>query len=126
MAGAQAAAGRGLSGIFYNPASIAYIEKSEAYIAKTNLYAGITHNTLAYGTRLTPTDYFGLHLFYMNSGDMEVTTVPSPNGTGEFFNVMQMSLRFVYGKQLTDRLRVGGSVKYIREDIYNFYAVFCF
>ena len=30
MAGAQAASGRGLSGIFYNPASIAYIEKSEA------------------------------------------------------------------------------------------------
>lgn len=118
MAGAQVAAGRGLSGVFYNPASIAYIEGSEAYFAKANLYAGITHNTLAYGTRLTPTDYFGLHLFYLNSGDMEVTTVPSPNGTGEYFNVLQISLRFVYGKQLTDRLRVGGSIKYVREDIY--------
>ena len=49
---------------------------------------------------------------------MEVTTVPSPDGTGEYFNVLDVSLRFVYGKQLTDRLRVGGSVKYIREEIY--------
>ena len=118
MAGAQAAAGRGLSGVYYNPASIAYIESSEAYFSKSQYLAGITHNTLAYGRRLTPTDYFGLHLFYLNSGDMEVTTVPSPDGTGEYFNVLDVSLRFVYGKQLTDRLRVGGSVKYIREEIY--------
>ena len=118
MAGAQAAAGRGLSGVYYNPASIAYIEGSEAYFSKSQYLAGITHNTLAYGRRLTPTDYFGLHLFYLNSGDMEVTTVPSPDGTGEYFNVLDVSLRFVYGKQLTDRLRVGGAVKYIREEIY--------
>ena len=118
MAGAQVAAGRGLSGVYFNPASIAYIEGSEAYFSKSNYLAGITHNTLAYGTRLTPTDYFGLHLFYLNSGDIEVTTVQTPNGTGEYFNVLDISLRFIYGKQLTDRLRVGGSVKYIREQIY--------
>ena len=67
VAGAQAAAGRGLSGVYYNPASIAYIESSEAYFSKSQYLAGITHNTLAYGRRLTPTDYFGLHLFYLNS-----------------------------------------------------------
>jgi len=121
MGGSQAASGRGLSGAYYNPASIAFIESSEAYFSKSQYLAGITHNTIAYGTRLTPTDYFGLHLFYLDSGEMEVTTVPSPNGTGEYFNVLDISLRLIYGKQLTDRLRVGGSVKYIREEIYTTY-----
>ena len=118
MGGSQVASGRGLSGAYYNPASISFIDGSEAYFSKSTYLAGITHNTLAYGTRLTPTDYFGLHLFYLDSGDMEVTTVPSPNGTGEFFNVLDLSLRLIYGKQLTDRLRIGGSIKYIREQIY--------
>ena len=114
MGGSQVASGRGLSGAYYNPASISFIDGSEAYFSKSAYLAGITHNTLAYGTRLTPTDYFGLHLFYLDSGDMEVTTVPSPNGTGEYFNVLDLSLRLIYGKQLTDRLRIGGSIKYIR------------
>jgi len=118
MGGSQVASGRGLSGAYYNPASIAFIEGSEAYFSKSAYLAGITHNTLGYGTRLTPTDYFGLHLFYLDSGKMEVTTVPSPDGTGEYFSVLDISLRLIYGKQLTDRLRVGGAIKYIREQIY--------
>ena len=118
MGGSQVASGRGLSGSYYNPASIAFINGSEAYFSKSAYLAGITHNTLGYGTRLTPTDYFGIHLFYLDSGEMEVTTVPSPNGTGEYFKVLDLSLRFIYGKQLTDRLRIGGSIKYIREQIY--------
>jgi hypothetical protein len=118
MGGSQVASGRGISGAYYNPASISFIESSEVYYSKSNYLAGITHNTIGYGTRLTPTDYFGLHLFYLDSGDMEVTTVPSPNGTGEMFSVLDISLRLIYGKQLTDRLRIGGSIKYIREEIY--------
>ena len=118
MGGSQAASGRGMSGVYYNPASLAFIESSEVYYSKSNYLAGITHNTIGYGTRLTPTDYFGLHLFYLDSGEMEVTTVPSPNGTGEMFSVMDLSLRLIYGKQLTDRLRIGASIKYIREVIY--------
>jgi hypothetical protein len=121
MGGSQVASGRGLSGAYYNPASITFIEGSEAYFSKSDYLAGITHNTLGYGTKLTPSDYFGIHLFYLDSGEMEVTTVPSPNGTGEYFNVLDISLRLIYGKQLTDRLRLGGSIKYIREQIYTTY-----
>ena len=118
MGGSQVASGRGLSGVYYNPASITFIEGSEAYFSKSNYLAGITHNTIAYGTQLTPTDYFGVHLFYLDSGEMEITTVPSPDGTGEYFNVLDLSLRLIYGKQLTDRLRIGGTIKYIRESIF--------
>jgi len=118
MGGSQVASGRGISGAYYNPASIAFIDASEVYYSKSNYLVDITHNTIGYGTKLTPTDYFGLHLFYLDSGNMEVTTVASPNGTGEMFSVLDISLRLIYGKQLTDRLRLGASIKYIREKIY--------
>ena len=118
MGGSQVASGRGIAGAYFNPASIAFIKSSETYFSKSSYLAGITHNTIGYGTRVTPTDYFGIHLFYLDSGEMEVTTVPSPNGTGEYFKVLDISLRLIYGKQLTDRLRIGGAIKYIREQIY--------
>ena len=121
MGGAQVASGRGLSGVYYNPSSIAFITSSEAFYSKSMYLAGITHNTLGYGTKLSPTDYFAIHLFYLDSGEMEVTTESSPDGTKEFFSVTNLSLRLAYGKQLTDRLRVGGALKYIREEIFTAY-----
>ena len=118
MGGSQVASGRGMTGAHYNPASITFIDGSEFFYSKSNYLADISHNTLAYGTRLSPTDYFGLHLFYLHSGDMKVTTEAKPDGTGETFNVTDLSLRLIYGRQLTDRLRIGGALKYIRENIF--------
>ena len=118
MGGSQVASGSGISGIFYNPASIAFTKSSEVYYSKSYYLAGISHNTLGYVTQISSSDYLGLYLFYLDSGEMEVTTVISPDGTGEMFNVLDLSVRFLYGKQLTDRLRIGVAIKYFREDIY--------
>ena len=103
MGGAQVASGSGISGVFYNPSSIAFGLSSEAYYSKSYYLAGISHNTLAYSSKLTYSDYIGLYLFYLDSGEMDVTTVISPDGTGEKFSVLDLSVRFLYGKQLTDR-----------------------
>ena len=118
MGGSQVASGSGISGIFYNPASIAFGQSSEVYYSKSYYLAGISHNTLGYVTKLTFSDYLGLYLFYLDSGEMDVTTVISPDGTGEKFSVLDLSVRFLYGKQLTDRLRIGVALKYFREEIY--------
>ena len=119
MGGSQVASGRGMTGVHYNPASVAFIKGSEVFYSKSSYLAEISHNTLAYGTRLSTTDYFGVHLFYLNSGPMLVTSEADPNGeSGETFTVMNLSLRLTYARHLTDRLRVGGSLKYIREQIF--------
>ena len=119
MGGSQVASGRGMTGVHYNPASIAFIKGSEVFYSKSSYLVEISHNTLAYGTRVSSTDYFGVHLFYLDSGDMLVTTEADPTGaTGATFNVMNLSLRLTYARQLTDRLRVGGALKYIREQIF--------
>ena len=118
MGGSQVASGRGMTGVHYNPASITFIKGSEVFYSKSSYLAEISHNTIAYGTRLSASDYFGLHLFYLNSGAMDVTTEAKPDGTGETFTVINLSLRLTYARQLTDRLRVGGSLKYIREQIF--------
>ena len=121
MGGSQVASGRGIAGMHYNPASIAFVKGSEVFFTQSKYLADITHKTLGYATKVSPTDYVGLHLFYLDSGDMEVTTEAESDGTGEYFSVTNLSLRLGYGRQLTDRLRVGGAIKYIREEIYTAY-----
>ena len=118
MAGAMVAAGTGVSAITYNPASIGFIKGSELYYSKTNYLAGISHSSMAYGTQVTPTDFVAFHLFSFNSGKMDVTNAYFPDGTGEEFDVTGLSLRGTYSKILTDRLKFGVSIKYIRENIY--------
>ena len=118
MAGAMVAAGTGVSAITYNPASIGFVKGSELYYSKTNYLAGISHSSMAYGTQVTPTDFIAFHLFTFNSGKMDVTNAFFPDGTGEEFDVTGLSLRGTYAKILTDRLKFGVSIKYIRETIY--------
>ena len=60
MGGSQVASGRGMTGVHYNPAALAFIKGSEVFYSKSYYLADISHNTLAYGTRLSPTDYFGV------------------------------------------------------------------
>ena len=110
MGGSFVASGRGVSGIPYNPSSIGYIEKSEAYFSQVSYLAGITHGVLTYGTRMGPSNFAGLHLFYLDSGPMEVTTELFPDGTGEDFKVLSLSARATFARNLTDRLKVGGAV----------------
>ena len=118
MAGAMVAAGTGVSAITYNPSSIGFIKGSELYYSKTNYLAGISHSSMAYGTQVTPTDFVAFYLFSFNSGKMDVTNAFFPDGTGEEFDVTGLSLRGTYAKILTDRLKFGVSIKYIRESIY--------
>jgi len=121
MGGAHVAAGNGISSIPYNPASLGFVKGSQLYYSKSNYVAGITHSVIAYGTQLTATDYFALHIFNVDSGEMEETTVAIDGGTGRMFKVEDYAFRFVYSKRLTDRLLVGASLKYIYESIYNTY-----
>ena len=118
MGGTFVASGRGVAGIPYNPSSIGFIEKSEAYFSAVNYLAGIQHGVFTFGTRITPSDFAGFHIFYLNSGKMAVTNEYYPDGTGEDFSVISMAVRGTYARRLTDRLKVGASLNYIRDQIY--------
>ena len=118
MGGSFVASGRGVSGIPYNPSSIAFIVSREAYFSSVNYLAGIHHGVFTFGAKLSPSYYFGFHIFYLNSGEMKVTNEYYPDGTGEKFSVISMAIRGTYARRLTDRLKVGMSLNYIRDKIY--------
>ena len=70
----------------------------------------------------------GLNILYLASGEMEVTTVAEPDGTGSYFTWQDYSIGLTYASFVTDRLSLGGTVKYIREGTYgeNAHTFGCF
>ena len=74
---------------------------------------------MGYAKRISSTDIIGFHAFYLDSGSMIRRTLEDHNaGT---FRVYNVALRGTYAKIFTDRLKVGVSLKYIREDIWTTY-----
>ena len=98
------------------PKSPPFIDDSEIYISKSAYLAETSHNTIAYGTKLSPSDYFGVHLYYFDSGSMQETSEASGGETGQSFKFTGLMLRTAYAKQITDRLKFGTTLKFIREN----------
>ena len=120
MGGAYVAMGTGISGVPYNPASIAFIDNKDGFFSQTQYIADITYNVLGFAQDMNQegTDFIGVHIFSLNSGPMDVTTAWYPDGTGESFDFTGLCIRASYARRLTDRLRIGVTGKYIREQIY--------
>ena len=121
MGGAYTAVANGISGVPYNPASITFTDNQEAFLSQTQYVAGITYSVLGYSRNLSGSDFIGLHIFSLDSGPLDVTTEDEPDGTGQDFKMTGVCIRGTYARRLTDRLRVGFTGKFIREDIYTTY-----
>ena len=115
MAGSQVASGNGVYSTPYNPASLGFIKNSEVFVSKSAYLAGTSHNTIAYGTKVTPSDFVGIHLYYFDSGTMNETTEAVGGETGQTFKYTGLVVRATYARQLTDRLKLGANFKYLKE-----------
>jgi len=118
LGGAYTALASGPVAMAWNPAGIATSTGPELYMSNNQLYAGIENSFLGFTMPLGSGNTIGLVAQYMNSGDMEVTTLAFPDGTKEYFQATSLALGFTFTRQLTDRLAVGLTSKLIRETIY--------
>jgi hypothetical protein len=76
----------------WNPAGITTTMGPELYMSNNELYAGITNSYLGFTIPIGGGNTLGLVAQYMNSGDMEVTTLDYPDGTGEQFQATRSCL----------------------------------
>jgi Type IX secretion system protein PorV len=119
LGGSSVASVADLSAMYWNPAGLASIEGSSFQASYTQYIANIDYTVAAYGTQLAGLGTIAFSFTLMNSGDMEVRTVRQPEGTTDLFTVQSYAMQMSYGKYLTDRFSMGGSVKFIREQIWH-------
>lgn len=108
-----------VTGLYWNPAGIAHIGKTSMVVSINELYTDLSYNFLGLVYPLTTNSAVGLSVIFLDSGTMEVTTLENPQGTGAYFSWESLCIGISYSRFVTDRLSLGGTVKYIREGAYS-------
>ncbi len=119
MGGAFVATADDVSSIYWNPAGASRMNKSGALFAHSKWIADIDYNWAGAVINMEDAGVFGISVTNLDYGDMDLTTLSEPGGTGGTFTANDMSIAITYAKNLTDRFSIGGSVKYISQNIWN-------
>ncbi|MGE5457616.1 MAG: PorV/PorQ family protein [Methanococcaceae archaeon] len=106
------------SAIYWNCAGLARLQKNGVVFDHTQWIADI--NYLFMGASIHLGDYgsFGLSFISSNYGDMKVTTIDEPNGTGEVFNASDLAVSVAYALNLTDNFSIGFNPKVVYQGIW--------
>lgn len=106
------------SSVYWNCAGIARLEKHGVIFDHTSWIADIDY--LFFGASVNLGDYgaFGMSMTSSKYGDMKVTTIDEPNGTGEVFNASDIAISLSYAFNLTDNFSIGFNPKVIYQGIW--------
>jgi opacity protein-like surface antigen len=105
--------------MFWNPAGIARFTQPQANFTHMRWIADITFNYVGFALPMGRWGSLGLNSTFLTTDQMERTTVYSPMGTGEMFDVGSHAFGIGYAVDLTDRFSIGFNLKYIQEHIYH-------
>jgi opacity protein-like surface antigen len=118
MGGSYASGIRGVEAIYWNPAGIpGFTGSTEAIFSHMNYLASINVEYAAVAAKLGG---FGTMAFSVQSlgfGDIPVTTVELPDGTGDTYSPTYLTLGLSYARQMTDKIYFGATAKLVTESI---------
>jgi hypothetical protein len=118
MSGADISGITGLDAIFYNPAGFGGSNfGTEAMFSYMSYIADIGFSFAAVGVNLGDFGAIAFNVRTLDFGDIPVTTVDNPYGTGTTFSPSFFVGGVTYSNSLTDRIRVGINLNLISESI---------
>ncbi|MGB2698041.1 MAG: PorV/PorQ family protein [Candidatus Zixiibacteriota bacterium] len=103
--------------MYWNPASLTQLTTNNLHFTSVDWIDDVQLNYVAFGKPWGSSSAWGISVTVLTMGDMEVTTVQEPEGTGEKFSASDYSIALGYARKLTDRFSLGLSFKYLWERI---------
>jgi hypothetical protein len=123
LADAGTALTEGATVLYYNPAAAALAERFQLAGSYTDLYSGsgLKHAYIGAVLPVGDAGAVGFHTIVLTSGEMRATTELSPDGfdplAGNVVEWNSVAVGLTYAHRITDRLALGGTVKYVQEGI---------
>jgi len=109
--------------MFYNPAGMAFMDRNfHGAFGRVEFIADITYMYGSAAYRPSGGEYgvFGLTFISVDYGDL-IGTVRAENEQGfletGIFNPLAFAVGLGYSKSLTEKVSVGGNVKYVKQDL---------
>ena len=122
LGGANSAYVRGLEAQFLNVAGIAHTRTTEIVFAHTMYLVGTGTSIEAFGITQRMGEgggVFGLSIISINYGDIDITTVASPEGGLGTFSPRNMNINLSYARAFTSSIYGGINLKILSEQISN-------
>jgi hypothetical protein len=110
------------SALYWNPAGITKVSGVGFVVDHTNWFADINYNFLALTYNLGDFGTFGASLTISDIGEMKVTTLESPEGTGQVFGVTDAAFSLAWAINLTDNFSIGFNPKFVHQSIWTMSA----
>ncbi len=108
-----------VSGIYWNPAGLAYMQNSEAQVMYQPWIAGINTAFVGVGVVVPSIGTLGIGMVNINYGEMDVTSLDAQDGTGERFQAGEYAFSLTYSRLITEWFAFGASAKYIASNIWH-------
>lgn len=121
LGGSNLANVSGVDALYWNPSGLATMtsKTGEVMFSHQKYLAGIDINYVAGAYKLGSLGNIGLSLKSLGFGDIDVTTADAPDGTGETFSPIYITLGVSFARAMTDRILFGVTTKVIYEKIVN-------
>ena len=131
MGGTKSAIGYGdANAAFGNPASASDVGDLDVRFTKMTWVADIEFISASVVKQVNDWGTFGFNIIYLNYGDMirtanlasldhigiDVGIIPITEGLGSF-TAHDLAIGFLYSRRVTDKLQLGGNIKYLQEKL---------
>jgi len=116
LGGAFGAVANDINSIFYNPAGLVNTQKMEYifsyadWLVDSKFFSGAFSYKTGFGT-------FGISVVQFGISEFEETLPLQPEGTGRMVGAGDLAIGFAYAREITDKLALGGHVRYIQEKL---------
>ena len=119
MGGAFVSVADDATAMYWNPAGIARIQRTEFVFMHSNWLADIRFDFVGLVFSLGNFGSMGLNFTAMTMDEMDITTEYEPEGTGETFSAGSFVAGISFAKNLTDNFSIGITTKLVSENIWN-------
>lgn len=107
----------GVESMFWNPAGLGSLTKTEAMFSHTQYFADMKLNYVGVATNMGPFGVVGFSAKVLSIGDVIVTTEAAPEGTGEVAQPTFTVLGLTWARQFTDRVLFGVTGQLVNEHV---------
>jgi hypothetical protein len=119
MGGAFVASHEDATLLYWNPGAFAQAGRSQVVFSNTDWLVGTKFRWFGGMFNLDGENAIGLSFTQLDYGEEEVTTVEQPDGNGQRWSASDLAIGLSYSRNLTDRFSLGGTVKYVSQNIWN-------
>lgn len=108
-----------LSSMYWNPAGLGYMDKSEAQFTIQPWVADISTSFVGVGLALPRIGTLALGITQVGYGEIPVTNLDFQEGTGEMFTANDIAASLSYSRRLAQWFSFGASFKYVNSKIWH-------